>query len=92
MFDAMQGFLKLVSDMKTPDMERKKVSVLPFSVESCLFLFHFSAAFYCIGELMGALGGNVMSLMAETVVQCLRNYRSSSNVRSFHQRVYQHLI
>ena len=33
-----------------------------------------------MGELMGNLGANMMSLMAEMAVQCVKNYRSSSNV------------
>ncbi|EJD04810.1 clathrin-coated vesicle protein [Fomitiporia mediterranea MF3/22] len=37
------------------------------------------AAFYCIGELMSALGSQIMSLMAETAAVSLRNFRASSN-------------
>ncbi|KAL5476373.1 hypothetical protein ACEPAI_3473 [Sanghuangporus weigelae] len=62
LFDTLQGLLKVVGDLKTPEMDFKKV-----------------AAFYCIGELMAALGSQIMSLMAETALCCLKNFRSSSS-------------
>ena len=40
-----------------------------------------SAVFYCIGELMGAVGAHVMSFMAEIAVVAVKTFRSSSNVR-----------
>lgn len=40
-----------------------------------------SAAFYCVGELMAALGSQVMSFMAEIVTTSIKNFRTSSSVR-----------
>ena len=37
---------------------------------------------YCIGELMGSLGGQVMSLMGEVTSIALKQFRYTSNVMS----------
>ncbi|KAI5117719.1 hypothetical protein M0805_001805 [Coniferiporia weirii] len=64
LFDTLQALVKVIGDMNT------KTSDVDFRKV---------AAFYCIGELMAAVGAQVMSFMAEIVITSLKTLRSSSN-------------
>ena len=52
-----------------------------------LTVFLCSAAMYCVAELMGVFGSQVMSLVVEIVTICLKLYRTSSVV-SITDRAY----
>lgn len=45
-------------------------------------LMSLSAAFYCVGEMMGEYGAQVMSFMVELAVLAVRTYKISSAVSS----------
>lgn len=58
LFDTLQVFMKVVGDFKTPDKDTNKMYVLQLFPRRRL-IFERSAAFYCVGELMGTFGAQV---------------------------------
>ncbi|KAI0258392.1 clathrin-coated vesicle protein [Gloeopeniophorella convolvens] len=64
MFDALIAFLKVAGDFKAP-ADRDQ---------------HKIASLYCIGELMGTFGAQVMSFMTEIATVAIKTYRSSGTI------------